>query len=144
MLWRNGVPFERKDAYFHKDIGFFVFDLPWYHFLTDFVWAMSVVARLAAAVVHYLYGGIRLQTPADRLSGAAQAQLSVLLRVFVLAKAVDYWLDRYDLAYQSGSLLTGITYTDDNAVLPAKAILMGIALICAGLFFLNVERRARV
>ena len=65
----------------------------------------------------------------------------MLLGVFVLAKAVDYWLDRYDLAYQSGSLLTGITYTDDNAVLPAKAILMGIALICAVLFFLNVWRR---
>ena len=141
LLWRNGVPFEREDAYFGKDIGFFVFDLPWYHFLVDFVMAVTVVALLAAAVVHYLYGGIRLQTPGDRLSGAAQAQLSVLLGVFVLAKAADYWLDRYDLAYQSGSLLTGITYTDDNAVLPAKAILMGIALICAVLFFLNVWRR---
>jgi uncharacterized membrane protein (UPF0182 family) len=141
MLWRNGVPFERKDAYFGKDIGFFVFDLPWYHFLVDFVMAVSVVALLAAAVVHYLYGGIRLQSPTDRLSGAAQAQLSVLLGVFVLAKAIDYWLDRYDLAYGSHKLLTGITYTDDNAVLPAKAILMGIALICAVLFFLNVWRR---
>jgi uncharacterized membrane protein (UPF0182 family) len=141
MLWRNGVPFERQDQYFHKDIGFFVFDLPWYHYLVDFAMAVSIVALLAAAVVHYLYGGIRLQTAGDRLSGAAQAQLSVLLGVFVLAKALDYWLDRYDLAYQSGSLLTGITYTDDNAVLPAKAILMGIALICAVLFFANVWRR---
>ena len=59
--------------------------------------AVTVVALLAAAVVHYLYGGIRLQTPGDRLSGAAQAQMSVLLGVFVLAKAADYWLDRYDL-----------------------------------------------
>ena len=141
MLWRNGVSFGKEDSSFHKDIGFFVFDLPWYHYLVDFVMAVSVVALLAAAVVHYLYGGIRLQTPGDRLSGAAQAQLSVLLGVFVLAKAVDYWLDRYDLAYQSGSLLTGITYTDANAVLPAKVILMGIALICAGLFFANVWRR---
>lgn len=142
MLWRNGVPFEREDAYFGKDIGFFVFDLPWYHFVVDFVMAVAVVALLAAAVVHYLYGGIRLQSaPGDRLSGAAQAQLSVLLGVFVLAKALDYWLDRYDLAFQKGSLLTGITYTDENAVLPAKSILMGIALICAVLFFLNVWRR---
>src|SRR3954452_4706058 len=116
MLWRNGVPFQRKDAYFGKDIGFFVFDLPWFHFLIDFVMAMAVVALLASAVVHYLYGGIRLQSPGDRLTGAAQAQLSVLVGVFVLAKAPDYWLDRYDLAYQSGSLLTGIAYTDDNAV----------------------------
>lgn len=141
MLWRNGVPFERDDAYFGKDIGFFVFDLPWYHYLVDFVMAAAVVALLAAALVHYLYGGIRLQSPTDRLSGAAQAQLSLLLGVFVLAKAVDYWLDRYDLASRSGSRLTGITYTADNAILPAKAILMGIALICAVLFFVNVWRR---
>ena len=141
LLWRNGVPFNREDAYFERDIGFYVFDLPWFHYLVDFVMAAAVVSLLAAAVVHYLYGGIRLQTPGDRFTGAAQAQLSVLLGVFVLAKAVDYWLDRYDLVHQSGSLLTGITYTDDNAVLPAKAILMGIALICAVLFFLNVWRR---
>lgn len=141
LLWRNSVPFGQKDAYFDRDISFYVFELPWLHFLVDFVMAVAVVSLLAAAVVHYLYGGIRLQTPGDRLSGAAQAQLSVLLGVFVLAKAADYWLDRYDLVHQKGSLLTGITFTDDNAVLPAKSILMGIALICAVLFFVNVWRR---
>lgn len=141
LLWRNSVPFKQKDAYFDKDISFYVFELPWMHFLVDFVMAVAVVSLLAAAVVHYLYGGIRLQTAGDRLSGAAQAQLSVLLGVFVLAKAADYWLDRYDLVHQKGSLLTGITFTDDNAVLPAKSILMGIALICAVLFFVNVWRR---
>jgi uncharacterized membrane protein (UPF0182 family) len=141
LLWRNSVPFGQKDAYFDRDISFYVFELPWLHFLVDFVMAVAVVSLLAAAVVHYLYGGIRLQTPGDRLSGAAQAQLSVLLGVFVLAKAADYWLDRYDLVHQKGSLFTGISFTDDNAVLPAKSILMGIALICAVLFFVNVWRR---
>ena len=91
--------------------------------------------------MHYLYGGIRLQSTHDRLSGAAQVQLSVLLGLFVLAKAVDYWLDRFDLVTRVGRLITGMTYTDDNAVLPAKEILMGIALICAVLFFANVWRR---
>jgi uncharacterized membrane protein (UPF0182 family) len=141
LLWRNGVSFDSKDAYFGKDIGFYVFDLPWLHYLVDFTMAVTVVALMAAALVHYLYGGIRLQTSHDRLSGAAQAQLSVLLGVFVLAKAADYWLDRFDLVSQSGGLVTGMTYTDDHAVLPAKNILMGIAVICAVLFFLNVWRR---
>ena len=141
LLWRNGVPFGSNDAYFHKDIGFYVFDLPWLHYLVDFTMAVTVVALIAAAVVHYLYGGVRLQTSHDRLSGAAQAQLSVLLGVFVLAKAADYWLDRFDLVTQCGGLITGMTYTDDHAVLPAKNILMGIAVICAVLFFLNVWRR---
>jgi uncharacterized membrane protein (UPF0182 family) len=141
LLWRNAVPFGQEDQYFERDIGFYVFTLPWLHYLVDVVMAIAIVSLLAAAVVHYLYGGIRLQTPGDRLTGAAQAQLSVLLGVFVLAKAADYWLDRYDLVHQQGSLLTGITYTDDKAVLPAKLILMGIAVICALLFFLNVWRR---
>ena len=141
LLWRNGGSFDSRDAYFKKDIGFYVFDLPWLHYLVDFVMAATVVALLAAALVHYLYGGVRLQAAHDRLSGAAQAQLSVLLGVFVLAKGGDYWLDRYDLVHQGGQLITGMTYADQHAVLPAKNILMGIAVICAVLFFLNVWRR---
>ena len=100
-----------------------------------------MIALLAAALVHYLYGGIRLSVPRDRLSGAAQVHLSALLGVFVLAKGADYWLDRFDLVTGSGSLFTGMGYTDDHAVLPAKEILTGIALICAVLFFLNIWRR---
>jgi uncharacterized membrane protein (UPF0182 family) len=141
LLWRNGVPFGSKDPVFNRDIGFYVFDLPWLHFLVDFVMAVAVISLLVAAVTHYLYGGIRLQSPHDRLSGPAQAQLSILLGVFVLAKAADYYLDRYDLLTDSGRLIDGMTYTDDHAVLPAKNILMGIAVICALLFFLNVWRR---
>ncbi|RJS46681.1 UPF0182 family protein [Nocardioides cavernaquae] len=141
LLWRNGTSFGRKDPYFKKDIGFYVFDLPWLHHLVDFAMAVTVVSLLAAVLVHYLYGGIRLQATRDRLSGAAAAQISVLLGFFVLAKAADYWLDRYDLLNASGGLVTGITYTDDHAVLPAKTILMSIALICAALFFANVIKR---
>ena len=55
----------------------------------------------------------------------------MLLGLFMLVKAVSYWLDRYGLAMSDGSLFTGISYTDANAVLPAKNILMIIALICA-------------
>ena len=106
--------------------------------------AFTVVAVLMAGLVHYLYGGVRLQTSHDRLSGAAQVQLSVLAGLFVLAKAADYYLDRFDLVHQSGRLITGITYTDDHAVLPAKTILMLIAVICAVLFFANVLRRTWV
>ena len=62
----------------------------------------------------------------------------------VLAKAADYWLDRFDLVNGSGRLITGMTYADDHAVLPAKNILMGIAVICAVLLFLNVWRRTWV
>jgi uncharacterized membrane protein (UPF0182 family) len=140
-LWRQSSPFGHTDPYFNRDAGFYVFELPWWHYLTDFVMAVAVIGLMAAALVHYLYGGIRLSVSRDRLSGAAQVHLSALLGVFVLAKGADYWLDRFDLVTGSGALFTGMGYTDDHAVLPAKEILTGIALICAVLFFLNIWRR---
>jgi uncharacterized membrane protein (UPF0182 family) len=141
LQWRNQVPFGSKDPYFHKDKGFYVFELPWLHHVVDFAMAVFVVSLLVAVVVHYLYGGIRLQATRDRLSGAAAAQVSVLLGLFVLVKAADYWLDRYDLLNGKGGVVDGITYTDDHAVMPAKTILMSIAIICALLFFANVIQR---
>lgn len=141
LLWRNSQPFGSDDAYFNRDIGFFVFELPWLHYLVDFVMAAAIVSLIAAAVVHYLYGGIRLQATHDRLSGAAQVQLSALLGVFVLAKGVDYYLDRFDLVNENRRLFTGMNNAAENAVLPAKNILIGVAVICALLFFVNIWRR---
>lgn len=144
QMWRNSEPFGTKDPFFERDVSFYVFELGWWHFLVDFAMGAAVLGLIAAVVVHYLYGGIRLQAQRDRLSPAAQAQISALLGVFVLAKGVDYWLDRFDLLSESGSVITGMNYTDQNAVLPAKNILLGIAVICAVLFFLNIWRRTWV
>lgn len=140
LLWRHGVPFHQPDVYFGRDIGFFVFGYPWYRYLLSFGFTVLVLTLIAAAVTHYVYGGIRLQARRDRVSPAAQVQLSVLLGLFILLKAAAYWMDRYGLAVSDDNLFTGISYTDAHAVLPAKNILWVIALICAALFFGNVVR----
>ncbi len=146
LQWRHSTNFGVKDPQFNKDISFYVFDYPWWRFVLGFFFAVVLVSLLAAAVTHYLYGGLRLQTPGDKSTPAAQAHISVLLGVFVLLKAVAYWLDRYGLAVHGGGFervagWTGLRYRDVNALLPAKTILVGIALICAALFFANVWRR---
>jgi uncharacterized membrane protein (UPF0182 family) len=141
LMWANREPFGTKDPYFHKDIGFYVFSLPWWHFVLDFLMTAMVLGLIAAMLVHYLYGGIRLQTPGDKFSRGAQAQVCVLLGLLVLVKAVDYWFDRYDLVTKKGSLITGMTWSKEHAVLPSKTILMAIAIICALLFFTTVLRQ---
>ena len=85
-----------------------------------------------------------MQVAEDKTTVAARVQLSVLLGILVLIKAVAYWFDRYALALKEGRLITGLSYTDVNALLPAKAILAGISLICALLFFANIIRRSWV
>jgi len=142
LLWRNGVAFDEGDEYFNRDIGFFVFDYPWWRFLLSYGFVLLGVSIVAAALIHYLYGGIVLQGRSNRFSSAAQVHLSILLGLFMLLKAVAYWLDRFGLAIADGGLFTGISYTDAHAVIPAKNILIVIALICAVLFFANAIRRS--
>jgi uncharacterized membrane protein (UPF0182 family) len=144
LLFKNSTPFGVKDPQFNMDISFFAFRLPFWQTLISWAISTIVLAILASTVVHYLYGGIRLQVREDRTTVAARVQLSVLFGLVVLLKAVAYWFDRYALALKESKLITGLTYTDVNAVLPAKAILAGIALICALLFFANIVRRSWV
>jgi len=141
LTWVNRKSFGVTDPQFGIDVGYFAFSYPWWRFLLGFGFAVVILSLIAAAVTHYLYGGLRLQTPGEKATPAAQAHLSVLLGLFVLLKAVAYWLDRYGLAIKEDPLLTGLKYRDVNAVLPAKTILAVIALICAALFFANVFRR---
>ncbi|GAA1937460.1 UPF0182 family protein [Nocardioides hwasunensis] len=141
-LWQHSQSFGTKDPYFGKDVGFYVFELPFWHYLVDYAMALAVIGLLATILMNYLFGGIRLSArPGERLTSAAQIQVSSLLAMFVIFKAVDYWLDRFDLVTTTGSIFTGMGYTDDKAVLPAKEILAGIAIVCAILFLANIWRR---
>ncbi len=142
LQFKNSTPFGAKDPQFGLDISFFAFKLPFYETLIGWAIATLLITILATAGVHYLYGGIRPQLAAERTTAAARVQLSVLLGLLVSVKAVAYWFDRYALELKEGKLITGLGYTDVNALLPAKSILAGIAVICSLLFFANIVRRS--
>ena len=142
LLFRNSTEFGVQDPQFGLDISFFAFRLPFFQTLIGWGISTLILATLASAAVHYLYGGIRPQVPQERTTVAARVQLSVLLGLIVLLKAVAYWFDRYALALKESRLITGLTYTDVNATLPAKSILAAIAVICSLLFFANIVRKS--
>jgi uncharacterized membrane protein (UPF0182 family) len=144
LLFTNATPFGVNDPQFGKDISFFMFTLPFWQSIIGWAISTLILATIAAVLVHYVYGGIRPQVRDDRTTVAARVQLSVLLGFIVAIKAVAYWLDRFALATSDEGLITGLTYTDVNAVLPAKAILTGIAALCSLLFFANIIRRSWV
>ena len=142
LLFKNSTDFGVKDPQFGMDISFFAFRLPFLQTLIGWAISTLILATLASVAVHYIYGGIRPQLRSDRTSVAARVQLSVLLGLIVLMKAVAYWFDRYALALKESRLITGLTYTDVNATLPAKSILAAIAVICSLLFFANIVRKS--
>jgi hypothetical protein len=141
LAWRNATPFGTTDPKFGLDISFFVFSYPWWRFVLSFLFTALLFSAAAAAVVHYVMGGLRFSGPRRGGSPAAQAHLSVLVGLAVLVKGVSYWFDRYGLEIAYTKIFTGLNYTADNATVQAKSILAIIAGICALLFFANAVLR---
>ena len=143
LLFINQVPFGQKDPQFHLDISFFVFTYPFIRLVIGYLFAAVLLSLAIALGVHGLYGGLRVQGRRVRATMGAQTQLFILLGAFVLLKGVAYWFDRYGIDFsQRGTVTTGASYTDVNAVLPAKTVLAVIAILCAVLFFAGAVRRS--
>ena len=143
QLFLNSTPFGVTDPVFNIDVSFYTFQLPFFRSVLDLLFVAVAISFVAALVTHYVFGGIRLTGRAGQVSGAARAQLAVLAGVFVLLKAVAYYFDRYELLFSDRrqDIFYGATYTDLNAVMPAKLILLFISIICAAAFFAAVFRR---
>jgi uncharacterized protein len=143
LLWRNssGVSFGTRDPQFHRDVAFYVFSLPWLHIVQGWLFSSLVGVTVIVGIAHYLWGGIRPQAPglADKVTPQVKAHLSVLLGLIVLVKAWGYYLGRFDLLVSSRGVVTGASYTDVHAQLPALNLLMLIAVVCAVLFLVNIR-----
>ena len=136
-LWLNGGLFGVTDPQFGLDIGFFVFDLPFYGFAVSYVSGGIFLAALINAGVHLIYGGIRFSGREVNVSKPARIQLSILIATYFILQGLSLWLDQYGTVTSSGELFTGVTYTDDNAVIPGLQILALISLAVAVAFIVT-------
>ncbi|HET9732006.1 MAG TPA: UPF0182 family protein [Acidimicrobiales bacterium] len=144
LLFRNAVHWGQSDPQFHKDIGFYVFRLPFYQFLVSWAFFALVVLTLLVVVAHYLNGGIRPQQADGRVTSQVKLHVSVLLGLIALLKAVGYYLQRFELDFSTRGVVQGATYTDVHAQLPALTLLILISLVAAALLLYNVWQKGWV
>jgi uncharacterized protein len=142
LLWANGGEFGRVDPQFGRDLGFFVFTLPFYNLVNSWLFTTLALTIVLTAVAHYLFGGIRPQNPRQRVTPQANVHLSILLAGLVAVRAWGFWLDRFNLSYSQRGTVTGLSYTDVNAQLLAYQLLAIIAAVCVVLFLVNVAVRS--
>ncbi len=139
QLFLNRTEFGVADQQFGVDYGFYAFTLPMIRLALGTVSTLLVVAFVIAFVGHYLVGNITIGSAATneraKISRYARIQLAVTAGIWMLTRAIGYWLDRYDLLMRKHETFVGASYTDVNAVLPAKLILMFIAILVGFSFF---------
>jgi hypothetical protein len=141
ILFRNGGNFGVKDPQFHKDVGFYVFKLPFMTFVVDWTLAILIVTLIIAAIFHYLNGGILPQRGIPRVRPAVKAHLSVLLALIALTKAAGYVLQRWSLVNSQDGYVNGAGYTDVHARLPAQTLLIVVSIFAAAILLYNIRRQ---
>ncbi len=144
MLFFNGVDFGIDDPQFSKDIGFYVFQLPFIQFLISWFFRALIIVAVITAIAHYVNGGIRVQTTGQRVTPQVKVHLSVLLALIALVRAVGYYYDRFGLNFSSRGPVDGASFTDINAQLPAINLLLLISVLSAVLLVINIWQRGWV
>ncbi|MGI8774524.1 MAG: UPF0182 family membrane protein [Actinomycetota bacterium] len=141
LLWLNRVSFGEVDPQFGKDISFYMFELPLYDQAADWLWFAVVSALILSIGSHYLSGAIRPELGLRGIVPGALAHISVLLGVLALIKSLQYYLGTFQLNFSPRGTVTGASYTDVNAQLPALYLLAIISIISAVLFIVNIRFR---
>jgi hypothetical protein len=135
----EAIPFGKVDPQFGRDLSFFFFTVPALRAAAGWLTGLLVLTLLLTAAVHVLTGAIR---PWARLKGFdphVKAHLSVLAGLLVLLQAFNYWLDIFELDFSPRGTVTGASYTDIHAQLPAYTILIGIAILVGVALIVNVR-----
>ncbi len=141
LLFANSQKFGTTDPQFHKDIGFYVFEMPFIEFLISWIMLSLIVITVVTGIMHYLNGGIRGQKARPRVRPPVKVHLSILLALMAITKAVGYYYGRYRLVNSTNGYVQGATYTDIHARLPAIDLLFWLSLLAAAVLLFNIWRK---
>jgi len=136
LLFTNGEDWGVTDPTLGRDIGFYVFDLPFWRFVLGWASTTLIVVGLLTLAT-YAARALRWQF---HLTAPVRAHVSVIGALLLVTIAAGYQLDIAELAYSTRGIdgtIQAATYTDMNAQLPAAVILTVVALASAVLLLLN-------
>ena len=136
------VPYGADEPLFNKDIGFYIFSLPAYILIKNWMLLTLVLSALLAGAIYWVHGDIEYDAHRRSMSPAAIAHGSALAGLLFAVKAWSYGLDRYLLLYGDNGVVVGASYTDIHVELPGLWILIGLSIIAAFAAWANLRVRS--
>ena len=141
LRYFNQQPFAETEPIFGKNIGFFVFSLPFLKFI--YGWFLVSLVGMTAIVgfIYYMRHAIVSEEGGMRFADCAKSHLSILGGALLLLFAYRYWLKGFDLLFSSRGAAFGANYTDVHVQLWAFRILLFAAIISAIVLIANIRYR---
>lgn len=141
LKYFHATSFGTLDPVFSKDIGYYVFKLPFLVYLYRWLFFALFAATVASIAIHYADEAIESFAGRIQVAPKAKAHVCVLIASMFFVAAWGYWLKMHNLVLNRGDLIDGATYTDIHARIPAYWILLAAAIIGGLLVLANSRRR---
>ena len=135
------VPFGRSDPALGKNLGFYVFTLPLLEDWRDLLLLILFLTAAVTGVVYWARGALDFRESPPRISRGAAGHFSVLLAVFFVQRAMNYWLARPELLLHSNGVVYGLRYVDHALWEPGLWLLVALSLIAAAVSLANLGQR---
>ncbi|MDD2308468.1 MAG: UPF0182 family protein [Desulfuromonadaceae bacterium] len=123
LLFTNRVDVGSVDPVIGKDIGFYLFSLPFWEMLRGFAGFMLLATAVVIGVVYFVRGGINLTERGATVDEKVRRHLAVLVGVFAFVIAAGFYLDSFRLLYANNGAFYGAGYVDVNSRLLTFRIL---------------------
>jgi uncharacterized membrane protein (UPF0182 family) len=135
----NWQPFGITDPVFQKEIGFYVFSLPFLQALRSWLMGALIVTLIGSLIVYVLsYAVQRLKFSFALPVLAHIGGLVITILGFV---AWGYRLGIWELVFSNRGVVFGASYADIHAKIPAQLILLAIVIILMIVILVSIWRR---
>jgi uncharacterized membrane protein (UPF0182 family) len=141
LRFLNQRSFNLTDPVFNMDVGFYVFSLPLYHFIQNWLIIALFLSLIGAVAVYALAQQNNLSEGRIIVLPHVQLHLSILGGLIFLTFALGHWLGLFDLMYSARGVAFGASYTDIAVSMPALWTMVAVAILAALILFVNTVLR---
>lgn len=130
MLFLRGGEFGVEDPTFNRDVGFYVFQVPFLHTLIYTLLTLLVVIIAAVIIIYLVRMGVRFRNWGD-VPMVAVRHISALISAVLLVLAFRYLLNTWELVHSSRGVVNGPGFTDVNIVRPLNYLMALVSVFVA-------------
>lgn len=141
LLFRAPTTFGQTDPLFSRDLGFYVFTLPFLSTIKGWLFMATGLAIVASGLLYAANQEVRLNPTGVVVTPAARRHLFGLGALAALVMGWGYHLDQYHLLYSRRGVVFGAVYADIHARLPTLKFMVILAVVVALVFLFSAVRR---
>ncbi len=127
LRFLRATPFGVSDPLFGRDIGFYVFQLPFIRYVYGWLMAVLILTALATGFIYLLRRSLLFIPPRSlQWAPAARAHLLALGAAFFFLSTLGFWLDLNEILFVKRGVVFGPGYTDVTTQLWVLRLLMAL------------------